>query len=407
MVHVLIVNVVVALFIIPPGAAAFQALLRIRSPSSSSGTTDVVCTSLLLNTARRRQCAAHHKHHNIASTSKLNMMVRNIDLPEALVFYGVESIMEPNQDESDGLAYDVIRPGISRLLNECREVGTAALFLCEEADLEDSLRMAFQRGYGLWASENGGEPLEEFIQRGQGDPILHFRCLSSEFVPTSPPEEADPVDIDEYDDESLEFYNLQVNSRSPSPAFLLDSLGSIGKIDPRAFGGSSGFGRGQWVEPRRRPLPARSVVFIAGDNVSTSSNSGFPKVKDRCDAARAAGCRVIYLENLDDTTQHLIEDDSLAISLCDAIIDSFGNDNPRDIQPITLDAVSTPGDYWLNPPNPRDDKGNAVLVDELVEWFRSERESNTVEDTSCVAEEVNQEMSEDEMAIILADMDGL
>ena len=215
-----------------------------------------------------------------------------------------------------------------------------------------------------------------------------------------------PVDIDEYDDESLEFYNLQVNSRSPSPAFLLDSLGSV-QIDPRAFGGSSGFGRGQWIEPRRSPLPARSVVFIAGDNVSTSSNSGFPTVKDRCDAARAAGCRVIYLENLDDTTQHLIEDDSLAISLCDAIIDSFGNDNPRDIQPITLDAVSTPGDYWLNPPNPRDDKGNAVSVDELVEWFRSERESNTVEDTSCVAEEVNQEMSEDEMAIILADMDGL
>ena len=75
-----------------------------------------------------------------------------------------------------------------------------------------------------------------------------------------------PIDNEQSDDfdENIEFYNLQSIGRSPSPAFLLDSLRSV-HIDPRGFGGSSGFGRGQWVEPRRSPMTARTVVFIAGD----------------------------------------------------------------------------------------------------------------------------------------------
>ncbi|KAL9182732.1 hypothetical protein ACHAXT_004011 [Thalassiosira profunda] len=104
-------------------------------------------------------------------------------------------------------------------------------------------------------------------------------------------------------------------------------------------------------------------------------------------------------------------DDPQTMNLCDAVIDSFGNDNPRDLQPISLDAISTPGDYWLNPPSPRDDVGNAVSVDELVEYFRSEREMDeAVGDAECVvADDLLEEdtMSEDEMARILADLGGL
>ena len=98
------------------------------------------------------------------------------------------------------------------------------------------------------------------------------------------------------------------------------------------------------------------------------------------------------------------------MSLCDAVIDTYGNDNPRDLQPINLDAISTPGDYWLNPPNPRDDMGNAVMIDDLVEWYRSERELDKVEgaeEDDMHEKELETEMSEEEMNKILADLDGL
>lgn len=80
------------------------------------------------------------------------------------------------------------------------------------------------------------------------------------------------------------------------------------------------------------------------------------------------------------------------------------------MQPISLDAISTPGDYWLNPPLPRDDSGNAVVADDIVRWFCSEREMEAAAgDTECVVAEdgIEDEMNEDEMARILADLDRL
>jgi hypothetical protein len=113
----------------------------------------------------------------------------------------------------------------------------------------------------------------------------------------------------------------------------------------------------------------------------TEIDENFSKdtARDHCAAARAAGCRVVYLEQINDDQREnqgfvAIHDDAQTMSLCDAVISTYGNDNPRDlIQPITLDTISTPGDYWLNPPTPRDDVGNSVDVDKLVDWFRSIR----------------------------------
>jgi hypothetical protein len=97
------------------------------------------------------------------------------------------------------------------------------------------------------------------------------------------------------------------------------------------------------------------------------------------------------------------------MALCDAVIDTFGNDNSRDPQPITLDAISTPGDYWLNPPTPRDDAGNSVSVDEKVELFRSKRAASTTasKDVSDNGAEIDEDngMSEDDINAILADLD--
>ena len=117
----------------------------------------------------------------------------------------------------------------------------------------------------------------------------------------------------------------------------------------------------------------------------------------------------IKSENLD--PNNLVQDDENAISRCDAIIETYDTDNLRDLQqPISLDAISTPGDYWLNPPLPRDDSGNNVAVDDVVEWFRAEREMENavVSHLGCtvVEDDVDDgQMSEDEMAKILADLD--
>mmetsp|Transcript_30811 Transcript_30811/g.53544 ORF Transcript_30811/g.53544 Transcript_30811/m.53544 type:complete len:434 (-) Transcript_30811:334-1635(-) len=355
------------------------------------------------------------------TSSKLNM-VRNIDLPDALVFYGVESMMTRQIDKSIGEVFDaddriscVLRPGVARLLIECQEVGTAALLLSEELGEEESVKRVFQNAWGK-SSDIGGEKMLETLMKSD-DPVINFRCLNSEFATSVSNVNDDTSDndlSDEYD-ESIEFYNLRTNGRSPSPAFLLDSLGSV-QIDPRGFGGSSGFGRGQWIEPRRSPMPARTVVFIAGD-WDTSKDQSMDEgekstVKDRCAAARAAGCRIVYLEQLPEQTQQNIpvQDDTQTMDLCDAVVSRLGNDNPRDLQPITLDAVSTPGSYWLNPPSPRDDVGNSVAVDAIVDWFRSEREmEEIVGDEGCVVsvDEMEDEMSEEEMNKILADLDGL
>ncbi len=304
-------------------------------------------------------------------------MIRNIDLPECVVFYGLPSLMEPPRLEEINEGRFSLRAGVKRLLNECKEVGTASLLLSE--DEEDGLKMTFQEAWER-AIGSDGKGSKVLIN---GDNLgIQFRFISNEF--SLPPEDDcnDADALDEYD-VRIEFYNLKSSGRSPSPAFLMDSLRSV-LIEPRGFGGSSGFARGQWKEPRRSPMPARTVVFVAGDWPSplmTEIDENFSKdtARDHCAAARAAGCRVVYLEQINDDQREnqgfvAIHDDAQTMSLCDAVISTYGNDNPRDlIQPITLDTISTPGDYWLNPPTPRDDVGNSVDVDKLVDWFRSIR----------------------------------
>jgi len=367
------------------------------------------------NLSSEPRLCSHLRHSPCRRASSKLHMVRNIDLPEALVFYGIESMMEPRLDGGNSNSISrVLRPGVARLLNECHELGTAALLLSEEVGKDEGIQVMFHKA----CEESSDIDDKEFkMWTKNDDPFIHFRCLSSEFTPPATSSASDENSAtedasDEYDD-SIEFYDLQAIGRSPSPAFLLDSINSV-RIDPRGFGGSSGFGRGQWIDPRRSPMPARAVVFIAGDWVSGSKGTDInededrmPTVKDRCAAARAAGCRIIYLEQLTKTDID-VEDDSQTMSISDAVVDTFGNDNPRDLQPISLDAVSTPGDYWLNPPSPRDDVGNGVAVDEIVDWFRSEREIEEIlGDEACtVIDEIEgaDEMSEDEMNAILADL---
>ena len=283
------------------------------------------------------------RHHDVRSSSSpgyhrrttLSLrMVRNVDLPEAIVFYGLESVLEPpsiveeevasEDDSDDAQPHDnhlKLRSGIFRILQECQEVGTAVLILSEVDGLKDGeLHNVFKEAW-MNNSYSSDSIIEKKLQTlllsddAEENSTVSFRCIDTKFtIPPSCPNDVD----DEFDDNdsyasSSYYYNLLSRGKSPSPAFLLDSLQSV-RIDPRGFGGSSGFARGQWVEPRRCPLTARTVVFVAGDwksgnNYNYNNNNNLPwlenywdeegkitsSVRDRCAAARAAGCRIVYL----------------------------------------------------------------------------------------------------------------
>ena len=221
--------------------------------------------------------------------------VRNIDLPECLIFYGDKVL-----DEEDA--------GLKSLLQECRETDTALIAICQ--------------------------PEEHETNRN----VPAFADLS--FVaPTR---------------------------QAPNPKDLWQAIQST-IIQPRPFGGSAGFGA-KLPDPERPPMPARTVVFC--------------KTLDETRAARFCGMRVISLEDND---------------LADAVVNSFD---------FYLDDIATPGSFWLNPPHPRDDDGNKVYVEDLIEEMevalndkmqnasKDTRKQNTKED----------DMDDDELQRILADM---
>lgn len=166
-------------------------------------------------------------------------MVRNIDLPEALVFYGMDSFVDTDGSELKG---------VTQLLMECNDIGTPVAILSNQSNI----------------------------------------------------------------------HGLQVSCYSGDLGTLVDSL----LVQPRGFGGSSGFGR-RAAEPERPPNMQHVVVLCT--------------TVEQCREARYYGARCVCLNDNE---------------LADAIVSGWDE--------ICLDDVSTPGSYWLNPPYPKDDDGNRV-----------------------------------------------
>lgn len=220
-------------------------------------------------------------------------MVRNIDLPEALVFYGAHVF----QDEQGKLL-----PGVESLVKEARDIQTPVVVL-----ENDDLRI---------------------VENDDNDVLVVSAA--------SPP--------------------------PPNPRVLYETVQSL-MIQPRGFGGSSGFGR-KSADPERPPEFQHVVVFC--NNV------------EACRAARYVGARVVCQTDND---------------LADAIVDTWDE--------LCIDDVATPGSYWLNPPHPKDDDGNRVDVYEIMEYYESNSTSELKETTATPT------MNDDEMAQILADLDSI
>lgn len=145
------------------------------------------------------------------------------------------------------------------------------------------------------------------------------------------------------------------------------------------------------------------MVFISGP----SENS-----RARTSAARLAGMRTLYIET--DGVGSCDADD-----LADAVVETLGTKD--DWEMITLDSISTPGSFWLNPPMARDDDGNRVDTDDLITWFLEERtgrnnksdneiDSNGGGESEIMMEDAvsgSDELGEEDLESILADLDPL
>jgi hypothetical protein len=240
-------------------------------------------------------------------------MVRNIDLPEAVIFYGTKTLVPSyvsNESDDDAILrfrsseFDddasVIqaRSGLTRFLQECHDVETAVIVLLDGEDDDDNDIRIDQQFYKRTNSHILDAILPDKISR----PCHVFKQT------VTPP---DPTDV-------LAILNLIY-------------------IQPRPYGGSgSTMGYRRAADPERLIAPQHCVAFT-----TTISQTRI---------ARALGMRVISM-NIDD-------------HLADAVlmeVDDDVDDNKYVSINLSVDDIATPGSYWLNPPHPRDDNGNQIL----------------------------------------------
>jgi len=309
-------------------------------------------------------------------------MLRNFDLPETLIFYGFDTVVETNTDPS---TTPTLRAGVKRLIEEGQELDIPTIILSEHLSMSDL------------ASEI--EIVEPMFAKYREKGLLHYRSGLEEF----------PVD-----DSGIE-YDYYVPTRflgegighSPCSGALFDALNTI-TVEPKGFGGSGGFGVKHW-EAQRIPFPQHCVVFVSSASDkgthtfgSIDRRDGSESIShDRCVASRAAGMRSIY-----------VEDETLACTaegLTDGVVESLGTD--QDWEMVTIDDISTPGSFWLNMAQPKDENGNRVdaedSIREQIQIRKKRLHANIDIEEKSSSAMTDDNLDEDEIAALLADIDPL
>lgn len=282
--------------------AKLQGSLRFYARLKTSTMTTTALVVLLASLALHVAHAAFINHVQSKHRLQPLNMVRNIDLPEALVFYGKHVF----EDDENGK----LLPGVSSLIAECKDIETPVVVILTDDD--------------------------STIINNDNDVTV---------IPAS-------------------------SCKPPNPRALYEAVQSL-TIQPRGFGGSSGFGR-KAADPERPPEFQHVVVFCNDVQV--------------CRAARYVGARVVCKTDND---------------LADAIVDEWDE--------LCVDDVATPGSYWLNPPHPKDDEGNRVDIYDIMDYYENGgREESDDDDVDAESETSGPPtMDEDEMARILADLDTI
>jgi hypothetical protein len=303
-------------------------------------------------------------HHVITTTTSTTMihMVRNIDLPEALVFYGIDSLfhnINNGQDELQQLPLD----GVTQLLKECQEIGTPVVCIVDDNHVTTTTTTTTTTINDSVVNNNNNHNF----------PIIQNTIM--------------------------QYFTTTHHHPAPNPHDLVECIASL-TVQPRSFGGSSGFGRSMWTHPERPPAMQHVVVLCT--------------TTDQCRAARYCGTRCILLEqqqqphadNNNNNNNH--PDDFLA----DAVVSGWDE--------IGVDDISTPGSFWLNPPHPRDDDGNRVddiyaIIDKYETKRRDHRHDaddddaaeGTTTTTTTTLETQDDNNNDSEIDRILADLDPM
>lgn len=249
----------------------------------------------------------------------LKMMVRNIDLPEAVILFG-RGVLFEESSTTKAAATATIRRGLPELVQECHEVGTAVIVV-------------------LLPGEQQQQQQEDESDDDDDDELLRRQLV--------------PASKHRTTEITIPIVRADNNSNTPaccsSVAFLLEAVDRA-RVRQRAFGGSSGFGAQPADPSLRPPEPARCVVLTAGSNKNSNNVTPHP-----IRAARACGMRVLHLGSDDDD-----EGNENPLFLADYVTADGGEID------FGVDDIATPGSFWLNPPHPRDDEGNRV--DDPHEW---------------------------------------
>lgn len=302
----------------------------------------------------RKPIAQRQKQHQQPFTKTMHskenqfMMVRNIDLPEVVIFYGNDSCLrsrtrQGNNNEGSNNNNSNRNDNGKKTASETTTSATSATIHHETTELQ--LRS------GLITF------IKDCIEIDTAVIILHDPIIVSK--PYNSLEDASEENMDSdiiisndrknqltYLTEQLptkcQFYEQTVPM--PNPKDLMDIIDTM-MIQPRPFGGSSGFGM-KYPDPPRKPQCQYTVVIGTDENHSR--------------AARYCGMRILSYDYND--------------SIADAVIGYNSNNNQDDDDDydsidFTVDDISTPGSYWLNPPHPRDDDGNKVDVYEIIEHY--------------------------------------
>ena len=313
--------------------------------------------------------------------------LRNIDLPEAVIFYGMDTVLK--YDHSSQTEEVSVQPGVFRLIQECQEVSTPVIILSEHQQMQEIASIL--------------DSVDPRFTTLQEDKVLHYRSSLEEFFF----EEGDSNDEDDeeedYSDRPPTFQGNGVGY-APCPAALLDAIHTM-LIEPRGFGGSSGFGI-KHSDSTRSPLPQHCVVITARSSDDNPHNILQEETttsisRARCIASRSAGMRVMYIEDcgLGSCT---------AENVSDGIVETLGDENDWEI--LHLDDISTPGSFYLNMAQPRGEFGDKVDVASVVKDIVSERLQRRAEDLNSIdtkEENAYSDPSDDEMEQILADLDPL
>lgn len=170
-------------------------------------------------------CGIRAISYHIKGLTTTNML-RNIDLPECIVFYGMETVVFEDEGNVD------FHPGFVRFLQESQDIESATLLLSE-------------RKTTLQMKSVLVECCSSDSQKFSSPPLSMLELRSSLSLPTNMDHKSNLA--------------LVGKGYSPSPAALLDSILSV-NVKPKGFGGSGGFGIKHAVSEKRRFLCERTSL---------------------------------------------------------------------------------------------------------------------------------------------------